>query len=85
MRHAVGPSTVPVVDMQARSWTANTTTSTVRRTPSSWPRWSFPRRHQKAGITLLEPIMKVVVVAPRAHQGAIVGDINRRRGLITLQ
>ncbi len=36
----------------------------------------------KAGITLLEPIMKVVVLAPDQYQGALVGDINRRRGEI---
>jgi elongation factor G len=36
----------------------------------------------KAGITLLEPIMKVVVMAPEQYQGALVGDINRRRGEI---
>jgi elongation factor G len=36
----------------------------------------------KAGITLLEPIMKVVVLAPESYQGALVGDINRRRGEI---
>jgi elongation factor G len=36
----------------------------------------------KAGITLLEPIMKVVVLAPEQYQGALVGDINRRRGEI---
>src|SRR5215472_13357010 len=31
----------------------------------------------KAGITLLEPIMNVVVVAPECYQGALAGDINR--------
>jgi elongation factor G len=36
----------------------------------------------KAGITLLEPIMNVVVVAPEAYQGSLAGDINRRRGEI---
>jgi elongation factor G len=36
----------------------------------------------KAGITLLEPIMNVVVVAPEAYQGTLAGDINRRRGAI---
>jgi elongation factor G len=36
----------------------------------------------KAGITLLEPIMNVVVVAPDSYQGALAGDINRRRGEI---
>ena len=37
---------------------------------------------EKAGITLLEPIMKVVVVSPKQYQGPITGDINRRRGMI---
>jgi elongation factor G len=36
----------------------------------------------EAGITLLEPIMNVVVVAPDNYQGALAGDINRRRGEI---
>jgi elongation factor G len=36
----------------------------------------------KAGITLLEPIMKVVVIAPENYQGTLAGDINRRRGEI---
>src|SRR5262249_49982630 len=41
---------------------------------------NFRDAQAKAGITLLEPIMNVVVIAPEAHQGAIAGDINRRRG-----
>jgi elongation factor G len=36
----------------------------------------------KAGITLLEPIMNVVVIAPERYQGDLAGDINRRRGEI---
>ncbi|MGL4552453.1 MAG: hypothetical protein ACRC33_14840 [Gemmataceae bacterium] len=36
----------------------------------------------KAGITLLEPIMKVMVVAPEKYQGTLAGDVNRRRGII---
>jgi elongation factor G len=36
----------------------------------------------KAGITLLEPIMNVMVTAPDNYQGALAGDINRRRGEI---
>ncbi len=36
----------------------------------------------RAGITLLEPIMNVVVVAPESYQGTLAGDINRRRGEI---
>ncbi|HEX4591597.1 MAG TPA: elongation factor G, partial [Gemmataceae bacterium] len=43
---------------------------------------NFRDAQTKAGITLLEPIMNVVVISPEAHQGAIAGDINRRRGLI---
>ncbi len=35
-----------------------------------------------AGIVLLEPIMKVAVVAPDKYMGALTGDISRRRGLI---
>jgi elongation factor G len=36
----------------------------------------------KAGITLLEPIMNVVVIAPDKYQGDLAGDVNRRRGEI---
>jgi elongation factor G len=36
----------------------------------------------KAGITLLEPIMNVTVIAPERYQGDLAGDINRRRGEI---
>lgn len=36
----------------------------------------------KAGITLLEPIMNVMVIAPEKYQGDLAGDINRRRGEI---
>jgi elongation factor G len=43
---------------------------------------SFRDAQEKAGITLLEPIMKVVVISPKQYQGPITGDINRRRGMI---
>ena len=36
----------------------------------------------KAGLTLMEPIMKVVVTTPRDFVGNVTGDLNRRRGLI---
>jgi elongation factor G len=36
----------------------------------------------KAGMTLLEPIMKVVVTTPEEFVGNVTGDLNRRRGLI---
>jgi elongation factor G len=43
---------------------------------------NFRDAQVEAGITLLEPIMKVVIVAPKAYQGSITGDVNRRRGVI---
>ena len=36
----------------------------------------------KAGAYLLEPIMKVEVVTPEDYMGDIMGDLNRRRGLV---
>ena len=36
----------------------------------------------KANPALLEPVMKVVVVTPEEHMGDVVGDLNRRRGII---
>jgi elongation factor G len=38
---------------------------------------------KKAGPILLEPIMKVEVTTPDEYQGDLLGDINRRRGVIT--
>ena len=37
---------------------------------------------EKGGAVLLEPAMKVEVVMPEANMGDVVGDLNRRRGLI---
>jgi elongation factor G len=37
---------------------------------------------QEGGAVLLEPIMKVEVVTPEVNMGDVVGDLNRRRGLI---
>ncbi|MBK6661722.1 MAG: elongation factor G [Thermoflexaceae bacterium] len=37
---------------------------------------------RKAGIVILEPIMKVEVRCPEDYFGAVVGDINSRRGMI---
>ncbi|MEA3643754.1 MAG: elongation factor G, partial [Lamprobacter sp.] len=38
---------------------------------------------QQGGAVLLEPIMKVEVVTPEENMGDVVGDLNRRRGLIS--
>ena len=43
---------------------------------------AFKDAVHKAGATLLEPIMKVVVTTPQEFQGNVTGDLNRRRGLI---
>ena len=37
---------------------------------------------EEGGAVLLEPIMKVEVVTPEENMGDVVGDLNRRRGLI---
>jgi elongation factor G len=42
----------------------------------------FKEGARKASPVLLEPIMKVEVVTPEDYMGDVVGDINRRRGLI---
>lgn len=39
----------------------------------------------KAGPQLLEPIMKVDVFTPEANMGDVIGDLNRRRGIIKSQ
>mgnify|MGYP003322297975 FL=1 len=39
----------------------------------------------KAGPQLLEPIMKVDVYTPEDHVGDVIGDLNRRRGMIKSQ
>ena len=44
---------------------------------------AFKEACAKAGATLLEPIMKVVVTAPENYMGDVMGDINARRGQIS--
>ncbi len=45
----------------------------------------FKEACEKAGATLLEPIMKVVVTTPEEYMGDVMGDINSRRGQIVGQ
>ena len=42
----------------------------------------FKEGARKAGAVLLEPIMKVDVYTPDDHVGDVIGDLNRRRGMI---
>jgi elongation factor G len=44
--------------------------------------FAFKDAAKKAGMILLEPIMKVEVTTPDEYQGDLLGDINRRRGTI---
>jgi len=42
----------------------------------------FREAAKKAGPTLLEPIMKLEVTTPEEYTGPVIGDLNRRRGLV---
>ena len=42
----------------------------------------FKEGAHKAGAILLEPIMKVEVVTPEDYMGDVMGDLNRRRGIL---
>ena len=46
---------------------------------------AFRQSIPKAGAQLLEPIMKVDVFTPDDHVGDVIGDLNRRRGMISGQ
>ncbi len=43
---------------------------------------AFKEGYSKAGPVIMEPIMKVAVEGPTEFQGAIMGSINQRRGMI---
>ena len=42
----------------------------------------FKEGARKANAVLLEPIMKVEVETPEENMGDVIGDLNRRRGMI---
>ncbi len=46
---------------------------------------AFRQSMPKAGPQMLEPIMKVDVFTPDDHVGDVIGDLNRRRGMINGQ
>ncbi len=46
---------------------------------------AFRQSIPKAGPQLIEPIMKVDVFTPDDHVGDVIGDLNRRRGMIKSQ
>ena len=43
---------------------------------------AFKNVCQKAGPVLMEPIMKVEVVTPEENMGDVIGDLNKRRGMV---
>ena len=43
---------------------------------------AFKNCCQKAGPVLMEPIMKVEVVTPEENMGDVIGDLNKRRGMV---
>jgi len=45
-------------------------------------KYAYREACKMAGAIILEPIMKVEVVTPEEYMGPVVGDLNRRRGLI---
>jgi len=45
-------------------------------------RAAYRRTLPKAGAQLMEPIMKIDVFTPEDHVGDVIGDLNRRRGMI---
>ncbi len=48
-------------------------------------RGAFRQTMPKAGAQLIEPIMKVDIFTPEDHVGDVIGDMNRRRGMIKSQ
>ncbi len=48
-------------------------------------RGAYRQSMPKAGPQLLEPVMKVDVFTPEDHVGDVIGDLNRRRGMIKSQ
>jgi elongation factor G len=43
---------------------------------------AFRDAQERAGIKLLEPVMKVVVISPKDYQGQITGNLSSKRGVI---
>jgi elongation factor G len=44
--------------------------------------YAFRSAYPNASPTVLEPVMEVEIVVPSEFQGTVIGDINRRRGVV---
>ena len=44
--------------------------------------YAFRSAYSNASPTVLEPVMEVEIVVPSEFQGTVIGDINRRRGVV---
>jgi elongation factor G len=73
----------PMVDVKVRVYDGS-----YHEVDSSGPAFevaasmAFQEAAEKAGVTLLEPMMKVEVVCPESYLGDVIGDLNARRGRI---
>ncbi|HXX69887.1 MAG TPA: elongation factor G [Polyangiaceae bacterium] len=86
VREAMGRGVLagyPVVDMKARLYDGSyhdvdSSTQAFEVAASL----CFQEAAKRAGLTLLEPIMKIEVVVPEQYMGDVIGDLNSRRGRI---
>jgi elongation factor G len=73
----------PMTDVKARLYDGS-----YHEVDSSGPAFeiaasmAFQDGAKRAGLHLLEPVMKVEVVTPEANMGDVIGDLNSRRGKI---
>ena len=73
----------PLIDLKARLFDGS-----YHEVDSSGPAFeiaasmAFQEGAKRAGLHLLEPMMKVEVVTPEANMGDVIGDLNARRGKI---
>lgn len=44
--------------------------------------YAFRTAYPNASPTVLEPVMEVEIVVPSEFQGAVIGDLNRRKGVV---
>jgi elongation factor G len=86
IREALGRGVLagyPVIDIRARLYDGS-----YHEVDSSGPAFeiaasmAFQDAAKRAGIHLLEPLMKVEVVTPDQYMGDVIGDLNSRRGKI---